>query len=143
MGKNLSVNVAFQMGLKEKKMSRKKKVISRPKKKKKKEIGLWDELHAMHNHCQKMLEGVSCLGKTLNHSGLERFQETNEELLYKIELLKQELDLIYHKHKNKSGFISTPDETMEGLLHGESYYQWMTRFEEDILPYSQKLENIL
>lgn len=124
-------------------MARKKKVISRPKKKKKKEVGLWDELHDMHNHCLKMLEGVSCLGQTLNHSGVSSLQDTNEELLYKIEILKQELERIYQKHKNKSGSINTPDETMEGILHGESYYQWMTCFEEDILPYSKKLENCL
>ena len=124
-------------------MSRKKKVILCPKKKKKKKRGLWDELHDMHNHCVRMLDGVNLISTTLPTVENQNLKEANEELLYKIEFLKQELQGIFQKHKDKTGNIKTPDETMEGILHGEAYYQWMTHFEENILPLSEKFEQSL
>lgn len=98
--------------------------------------GIWDQLRQIYSMNVQALAANAMLCRQFEERkdimahvvDLPRFARNNNSLANDLVRLSKDLNIIFDKHKNRSGANFNPDDVMKGIAISEDYTAWAQTF---------------
>lgn len=113
----------------------------------------WEDLNKLNSDANHVfviahqvvpfLKDVETIANVKKSGRYEELTSISSNLNDNLKKAKEELNAIHSKHANKTGDNTSPDELLECISIGQEYSQWITTYQNVIIPTVKSILEII